>query len=232
MLSIRFQSGQFFRLLPSVLALAVFFSACPDSPAADRYGTRREAACFDYEVRVGIGGYPMFEVSDFGMDGSGGFFGYYFDAEPYYRETLAGIYLPGLGRGYVTGVLSAEVDFNIKSWFTVTFGIGVNSAFQNVFDPMDGGKMGRNHCTTVSILPEARFNWLNRDFVRLYSSVGIGLGMDVIRKVTYEGSDTGYFPVFQITPAGISLGRKVYWFAECGIGLQYIGGMTGVGVRF
>lgn len=232
MLSIRFQSEQFFRLLLSVLFLAISFSACPDSSAADRRGTRREAAGFDYEARVGIGGFPIYGVSDFGQCGSSGFFGYYFDADPSYDDTLAGIYLPGLGTGYVTGVFSAEVDFNIKRWFTLTLGIGVNSAFQDVFDPMDGGKMGRNHCTTVSIVPEARFNWLNRDVVRLYSSVGIGLGMDVVRKVTYDGPDTGYFPVIQLTPAGISVGRKVYWFAEYGVGLQYIGGMTGVGVRF
>ena len=103
MLSIRFQSEQFFRLLLSVLFLAIFFSACPDSSAADRRETRREAAGFDYEARVGIGGFPIYGVSDFGQCGSGGFFGYYFDADPSYDDTLAGIYLPGLGTGYVTG---------------------------------------------------------------------------------------------------------------------------------
>ena len=75
MLSIRFQSEQFFRLLLSVLFLAIFFSACPDSSAADRRETRREAAGFDYEARVGIGGFPIYGVSDFGQCGSGGFFG-------------------------------------------------------------------------------------------------------------------------------------------------------------
>lgn len=217
---------------PAVLAAAVFLAASSYGFAGDRYGAGPEAAGFDFEVRAGIGGYPLLEVSNFGHIGASGFFGYYFDADPNYTETLAGIYLPGLGYGYMTGVISLELDFNIKRWFAFTLGIGTNAAFQDVFDPMTGGKMGRNKAAAITILPEARFNWLNRDIVRLYSAIGIGLGIDVASDIRYNETETGFYPVAQFTPVGISLGRRVYWFAECGLGLQYIGGMTGIGVRF
>ena len=216
-------------VLASLLPLLL---AGPEAAGGEGVPGRREAHDSDYEVRIGWGWCPMFGVSDFGRVGQSGFFGYYFDFDPNYTETLAGIYLPGLGPGYMTGVISAEIDFNLKRWFSVTVGVGVNSAFQDLYDPVTGRKTGRNKGAAVTLLPEARFNWLNRGVMRMYSALGVGLGMDIKRNERLDYTDTGFFPVFQVTPFGISLGRKVYWFAEVGIGLQYIGGMTGVGMRF
>ena len=38
--------------------------------------------------------------------------------------------------------------------------------------------------------------------------------------------------LFQVAPVGITAGRRLYWFAECGIGMVYVGGKTGIGIRF
>ena len=42
----------------------------------------------------------------------------------------------------------------------------------------------------------------------------------------------GGYPLFQVAPVGITAGRRLYWFAECGIGMVYVGGKTGIGIRF
>ncbi len=36
----------------------------------------------------------------------------------------------------------------------------------------------------------------------------------------------------QTSPRGIMVGKKVFGFAELGVGTMYIGAMAGVGVRF
>ena len=49
----------------------------------------------------------------------------------------------------------------------------------------------------------------------------------------YDLTKTGViFPVFQLNPVGIEIGRKVFGFCELGIGFMYTGAMAGVGFRF
>lgn len=217
-----------------VLLAAAFLSApvlpCRASDSRSDDG-KQEAWQYSYEVRLGWGGYPLFDVSNLWMTGSGTIFSY--DSEPYFgNPSLSMIYHPSTGQGYMTGVIAAEFDFNFKRWFTLTVGISGNGAYQDVFDVMTGEKSGRNKGVAMSLLPEARFYWLNRQQVRMYSSIGLGLGVTTYTKAGYRDPDVSWYPLFQVTPVGISVGRRVYWFAECGLGMQYFGGMTGIGVRF
>ena len=222
---------RFLVLLAAASLTAALFP--PVAGAARPEDERPEAWQFSYEVRLGWGGYPVFDVTSMLMKGSSGIFSYYDDVGPYYGYgSLEMIYRPSTGPGYMTGVISAEFDFNFRKWFTLTVGLSGNGAFQDVFDVMSGAKAGRNRGVAMSLLPEARFNWLNRPLVRMYSSIGAGIGVTAYTKVGYGYPSFSWYPVFQVSPVGISVGRRVYWFAECGIGMQYMGGMTGIGVRF
>ena len=61
----------------------------------------------------------------------------------------------------------------------------------------------------------------------MYSSIGIGglVGKDM-------DDDLAVFPVGQVSPVGIEVGRKVFGFCELGFGMMYTGVMAGVGFRF
>lgn len=86
----------------------------------------------------------------------------------------------------------------------------------------------------LTILPVARFNW-SRDgrLVTLYSSIGLGLAISWVTNIDGEkGDKSGWgFPTFHFNPIGISIGRKLYGFAELqasSIGTLHIG----MGYRF
>lgn len=189
----------------------------------------REPAEFDYEVRLGWAGIPLMDAVMF-YDGYSPFAVY--DVSWYHPTSMESIYRGYRGPGYMTGIISAEVDFNFKRWFALTLGLGFNGMYQDVYDTMTGRKAGCNRGVSVSVLPEARFNWLNRGMVRMYSSAGLGIVLGVQRNVDYGNSNFVLYPAVQFTPAGISVGRRVYGFVECGVGTQFTGGMAGVGVRF
>ena len=65
----------------------------------------------------------------------------------------------------------------------------------------------------------ARFNWLNRDWVRLYTYLSIGY-------------DSYCMLGLQVAPIGISVGKKFHVFAEASFGTQALLLTTGLGYRF
>lgn len=213
--------------------MSAFLLLCAglDVFAGDRFSKGKEPYPFDYEVRIGWGGYPSLD-GDMLLDGTS-FFGIVdtdMSYDGYY--TLSNIYRDYRGRGYLTGIISAEFDLNFRRWFTLTIGAGFSGAWQPLYDAVTGKKTGRNSGFTVSLLPEARFNWLNRDLVRMYSAIGLGLTFSAYDERDYNNMELTLYPAFQFTPVGISAGRKVYGFAEVGMGTQFFGGMVGMGFRF
>ena len=221
----------------STIISAVFVSACLILPADARNGRdwtpEHDGTRYGYSVRIGVGGYPLFDVGSFGLDGYAGFFGQYFDADPlFFEHTLRGIQSPDLGPGYETALFSAEIEMDIRRWFALSVGVGAAGVWQNALDVVTDGKIGTNRGVVLSLLPEARFYWLNKETVRMYSSAGIGVGLTAYKKVSYEDSHNSVYPLFQVAPVGITAGRRLYWFAECGIGMVYVGGKTGIGIRF
>lgn len=84
-----------------------------------------------------------------------------------------------------------------------------------------------------SIMPQIKFNWLNRDLVTLYSRLNVGVTYLALRR-TYEApgseSQTGcvWAPMFQLSPIGIEVGRRIAGYAEAGWGAT---GLLIVGIR-
>ena len=84
----------------------------------------------------------------------------------------------------------------------------------------------------IAVMPIARFAWYRNGCVQLYSSFGIGLGIE--RYLRYwDGIESLYsaYCTFDIKPLGIAVGRKWFGFAEVGYGSRGIVNV-GVGHRF
>lgn len=166
---------------------------------------------FKYDVRVGVSGVPFYTLLS-NIDG--------YPAHAY-ESRLDDIYSEYHGDKYTTGNISAEFDFIFKDWFTLSLGASFQNTSFNVYDPRFG-KLGRHNDAQFSLLPQARLFCVNSEYVRLYISMGLGLSI----------ISEGVYPIFQIAPAGIEVGKKIYGFAEYGIGTHYMGGYIGVGYRF
>ena len=60
----------------------------------------------------------------------------------------------------------------------------------------------------------------------MYGSAGLGIMAGFFDDEAY------IYPTFQLVPLGLTFGRKVYGFAEFGLGTLYIGANIGAGFRF
>lgn len=181
---------------------------------------------YRYECRIGWGGYPMM-VSDTFFSSEY----LYYDYEPSYpyygnEATLDDMYGERRGNEYLAGVFQGEFAFHLKSWFSLALDVNFTGMYGDTIDPYDGQRIDRAHGISISLMPQARFYWSNRPYVRAYSSVGLGIHYGTFRDYSE------FTPSFQFVPVGITAGRKVFFFAEYSFGTAYLGGVMGIGYRF
>lgn len=174
-----------------------------------------------FEMRIGYSGFPMADVFYYGMSEMD-----LVDRPGRRPDGLEGLYAPSEGATYITGNIGAEFSWHIKKWFSLAGGLYFDGIYGSMIDPSSGRVLSRTGGVTVSFVPTARFYWANFETCRLYSSAGVGISAS-----SYEGK--GYvFPAFQFSPIGVTVGRKVFFFAEYSGGTVYMGAQAGVGYRF
>ena len=179
---------------------------------------------YKYEITLGWGGYPI--LDDY-LWGNG--WGCAACAEMnnlHNMGRLNHIYRTVNGGEYMTGLISGEFNIHYSRRFTLSLEAGVNGIWGSLYNKLDGSLADKMHGASITLLPQAQFNWLNTKNVRLYSSVGLGLG--------FGGYDNEFwaYPEAQLTPIGITAGHTVFFFAEQSFGTAYFGGKFGVGYRF
>lgn len=198
------------RVFAAILAIALFTPAL----SAREKKNSREPLPFKYEVRAGWGGLPLDMI--YSTDNVLVFPGLF---------PVSSLYEDYNGATYSTGVISADFAFNFKRWFALSLSLNCNGFYRKTCSSVTGQKTGTERGVIMTFMPHLRFSYLNREYVRLYSSLGVG--------VTYgTGIESGDGPAVQLVPIGVSAGRKVYGFFEAGAGTMYIGCMAGVGFRF
>lgn len=171
-----------------------------------------------YEVRLGWSGYPVGDDNQFVGVNNHGFYSY--------DHSISDIFSEYDGTTYMTGNIVGEFNIHFKKWFTFSLGFAANGIWKDVYSSQTDQKLRRENGWTATVLPQARFNWVRQEIVKVYSSVGAGIragSFDEREDILLAG---------QIVPIGINVGKKVFGFAELGIGTVYIGGMFGVGYRF
>ena len=132
---------------------------------------------------------------------------------------------------HCVGLLTGEVAFKIRKWFTV----GVQLAGANFWaDPAQGG--GRISATAIYLLPNVRFTYVRSDVFKMYSGIGLGLGVlsgFSADKSAFAGIGSADIePAIQAVPVGIQFGRNIYGIAEVSVGTMNVGLRTGIGYRF
>lgn len=171
-----------------------------------------------HQMRFGWGGYPVMEnvIHTWSWCDCGA-----------HELSLGDIYSDYEKPMYTTGAISAESAWLYKDWFTFAVTLSGSFTWQSYADAITDARTGADTSLFVHIMPQARFNWLRREYVRMYSSIGLGVltGYDLEK-------DFGILPSGQLVPVGIEAGRKVFGFCELGIGFMYTGVNAGIGFRF
>lgn len=194
-----------------IVLLACVISASGQNNSEQRLPCR-------YEVRLGWSGYPVGDDNQFVGVNNHGFYSY--------DHSISDIFSEYDGTTYMTGNIVGEFNIHFKKWFTFSLGFAANGIWKDVYSSQTDVKLRRENGWTATVLPQARFNWVRKEVVKVYSSVGAGIragSFDEREDILIAG---------QLVPIGINVGKKVFGFAELGIGTVYIGGMFGVGYRF
>jgi hypothetical protein len=126
---------------------------------------------------------------------------------------------------YTTGPLWVGAALNItKRW-----DLGGSLIYDRFWQDYVEGKISGSYCSMQAMV---RFNYVNRDWVRFYSSLSVG-GHLVTHKeeLSVLERKSELVPDMHFNCLGLSVGKTVFGFAEFGIGARgLISG--GVGYRF
>jgi hypothetical protein len=172
---------------------------------------------YKYEFRLGICGYPTLDYENFTP---------YYDYIYYNDTPIKDLFSDYDGPTYMTGNIMASLDIHYRKRITLSLGLATNGVWKNQYDVFTDQKTRRVSGVVMTALSQIKFNWVAREVVRVYSSVGLGItagGFDEISDAYLAG---------QAVLLGVSVGRRFVGFAECGTGSMYMGGMVGVGYRF
>jgi len=186
----------------------------------ESYNSRDYApTLYRHDIRVGLGATGLSLL--FYLDTT-------FDANfPSDNETMSDIlahYRFNYGELRLTPVISLEYSYAVNDWFA----IGVKGSYVSMYRTRTHAHTGERHgrvaISAVNAMVNARFQWLNRDIVKMYSSLGLGA-------MTAFGLAQETFFFYDATWIGLSVGEKVYGYFEFGGGASGVA-RAGLGVRF
>lgn len=201
-----------FLLLFLLTALPTVLAAQEDIPVREREPFVRQ-----HELRLTAGAYPLLPYINTWC-------GCAADRPAALRSTHS-------GPVYTGGVWSLAYDYRFRKWFDLGLAFSYYGEYGTFYNNSDFSLAARSRSHAVTLMPAARFTWLNRKLVRMYSSLGLGatFGFGEL------DHDTDYFRetsvALQFTPIGISVGRSLFGFAEIGLGAQGAL-MLGIGYKF
>lgn len=122
---------------------------------------------------------------------------------------------------YFTGVFSFSYAFHFRRWLQLGGTVNFAAATRVYRDNLTHKKVEDYSSYFGSIMPTARFIYLNREKVQLYSAVSLGVSI----------TDYEVLPCYDLTLFGCSFGKSIFGFVEIGNGIGGWG-RVGIGYRF
>lgn len=176
-----------------------------------------------HDIRIGVGSWGF--VSNAFIENSrhiGNYLPSDFDSNIVKADTY-------LSPRYFIANYTASYTYHHLHWLqygaTVSFGASVQSRYNSITD----AKIENLNSYAIGIMPTARFVWLLRNKVQMYSSISLGVGIRINNKYTPR-----YFnvlPTYDIAAIGCAFGGKFFGFVELGSGMTGIA-RAGLGYRF
>lgn len=135
------------------------------------------------------------------------------------------------GPVYTTGALGVAYGYQVLKHLQIGVTLNYVRYSGSRYDVTMGDRpVAKKSLNYIGLMPYVRGTWLNRRHVQLYSA--LNLGMLYMHEKEYEERFYNDMSVTaHLTLLGVSVGRKVFGFAEYGVGAR--GFFTvGVGYRF
>lgn len=115
-----------------------------------------------------------------------------------------------------TEPISVSYMTDLKRWLALGAAFAYDRNYQHCRDVATDRVQQTQHIARYTLLPMARFTFLNRPMVRLYGAAGLGLTYK--NDTRYGSTDNSLEGVLQLTLFGVSVGKKLFGSAELGLG--------------
>ena len=129
------------------------------------------------------------------------------------------------GPTYALQNLMVEYDTKLNSWLSIGFKGSFAATWQARRNAITNDIFYRDDYYSVGALLTVRFEWLRREWVQMYSAVGVGAAIHI------ERANGMLWPMGDITLWGMSVGKGFYGFIEIGEGISG-SARAGIGFRF
>lgn len=165
------------------------------------------------------------------------------NSEKYIKgEMISYYYNNYCGKAYDSGCYGLGAEYYLARWFAVSADLCFEGLWMDLYDRHSGMKTRRDSGLAIAFVPQAKFIYIHRPLVRVYSGIGIGaagyIGFDSKRR-SYIDEDGPHYSydkavrlTLQFTPIGVEVGRRFFGFAEIGTGSLFSGMRAGAGFKF
>lgn len=160
-------------------------------------------------------------------------YGKYDYALPAYVSGMSGYFNEYYGPTTATCAINLGADRLLCRWFSLGLDLNIEGRRNFRYDPYTG-PVERQRGTAIVVMPQAKFIYLNRPYVRIYGSIGLGLSFHIgFDELSNDlGSSSSFIqPAYQLSPIGLEVGNKVFGFAEYGYGFLFSAFRAGVGFK-
>ena len=165
-----------------------------------------------HDIRIGVGSLSLptlFALAE-GHD----------DYYPDFRRDMANADTYLTPRRFV-GNYSLSYTYQDRKWLHYGGQVVFGASTRSRRNAHTNGEVENMNYYVLSVMPTVRFSWFYRDAVQMYSSVSLGIVTDFDEAFVWGDA----------TLFGCSFGRKVFGFAELGLGMSgWV--RAGIGVRF
>lgn len=127
------------------------------------------------------------------------------------------------GPKYILSTVGLSYGQQLRPWLSLGGKATFAGTWQNIYDTYTNKKLYHDRMFNIAAMLDARFSYLRRDKVELYSAISAGLVCHL------ERAGGGLGPMFDVVLFGASFGRTFYGFVEVGAG---IGGSARVGLGY
>lgn len=214
--------------LPLIAARASEYDAPKDTMVTTTTFSDRlisSGKLFRYELNFGLGGEPLYAWQEVPL---------YVESFEEGPKTIKDMYANCYNiRIYPTA--SIGLAYNVYDWLAVVFSFGQSKVNIQYINPFTSSEIDREKCYMYDALVGLRFyifHPANEEKITFYSQFLAGVTFHSPGEYwskSYIGQKRGGF---QITPVGITQGKRFFWMLELGFGTEFFGGRIGVGVHF
>lgn len=168
-----------------------------------------------HDFKVGIGAFPLLFG---GIDGN---YGLYDDATWKMVDLLD---RDCRGDLRTTGCIFGSYSYRLLKWLK----LGASVSYLHFWRDYASGD---ESSTYIFAMPFVEFAWLNRKYFRMYSALGVGVDFVKVKDSGISKNDSYSEAGVQLTYLGMSVGSKLFGFAELGVGNRGLVS-AGIGYRF